>query len=107
MSTGVRIGLYAAGLLVAFGAAYGVGAQVGPEPARPAPTEHDEHAPSAPGAPGGESQEHGPDHGAALPAPDLRAVRARRRAVRRPGRRRAGRPSGDAEADGVSGGTGR
>ncbi|WP_436739399.1 hypothetical protein [Streptomyces sp. BBFR102] len=40
MNTGVRIGLYAAGLAIAFGAAYGVGDRFGPEPSRPVPTGH-------------------------------------------------------------------
>ncbi|NEC11417.1 hypothetical protein G3I34_03640 [Streptomyces sp. SID8014] len=61
MNTGVRIGLYAAGLVVAFGAAYGVGVQFGPEPDRPAPAEHGGH----PRDTGGDHRE---DHGAAPPA---------------------------------------
>lgn len=54
MNTGVRIALYAAGLVVAFGAAYGVGAQFGPEPSRPAPAEHGaDHGAAPPGPPAG------------------------------------------------------
>ncbi|MGW8385603.1 hypothetical protein ACWGMW_24010 [Streptomyces albidoflavus] len=56
MHTGVRIGLYAAGLAGAFGAAYGIGDRFGPEPA---PVEHSEHQE------GGAGEEHGQDHDAA------------------------------------------
>ncbi|MGW4376341.1 hypothetical protein ACWEJ7_22065 [Streptomyces albidoflavus] len=61
MNTGVRIGLYAAGLAVAFGAAYGVGDRFGPEPAPPAPVEHSEHQE------GGAGEKHGQDHDAPPP----------------------------------------
>ncbi|MFD4167722.1 hypothetical protein ACFWQ1_13065 [Streptomyces albidoflavus] len=62
MNTGVRIGLYAAGLAVAFGAAFGVGDRFGPEPAPPAPVEHGEQQE------GGTGQEHGRDHDAPPPS---------------------------------------
>ncbi|MBV1955655.1 MULTISPECIES: hypothetical protein [Streptomyces] len=58
MNTGVRIGLYAAGLAVAFGAAYGAGDRFGPASAPPTPVEHSEHRE------GGAGEEHGQDHDA-------------------------------------------
>ncbi|WP_037786996.1 hypothetical protein [Streptomyces sp. GBA 94-10 4N24] len=68
MNTGVRIGLYAAGLAVAFGAAFGAGDRFGPEPAPPAPVEHGEHGEHGEHQEGGTGQEHGRDHDAPPPS---------------------------------------